>query len=798
VLTITTTGAVNIQRSGSIRGIVDFSANDRAGTFNVIAGGNITVSGDIIANNLTVNGGNGVISLRSGGNITTGSLATIAAMGGDFSTGGFIDFTAPNGMVDLGAAINANGGDGGVIDVLAGGDAVVRGINSTGGGDAGSGGCASVFAGGSVSMSGAVVLNGTGSPTLSGGGCGGFIDIEARFGDASLSFPITAESGAPDGGGGGISVIARGSITQAAAAPLSVQGQGPSSCGGEISLEADLDVSASGTMNASGGFGGNLVDLIAGRNITLNGMVDARGRDAGGFGGSATVVAGDRGFGNVSIGSTVDVGGGLCGTLNGCGLGGFTEINGCNVTVSSGAAILADGAEGGDNLLVAREKLTVQGLVDARASAGVNGTNTFQFPSRVAPTIVAANVTPPPINQVLATCTAAGQTACLVPCPVCGNGMVEFPETCDQSGNTANCDGCSNFCRTQSCNDSNACTADSCNATLGCRNDPVNEGASCTDNNVCNGVEQCSNGACRASTPPLNCNDNNQCTTDACNPALGCQNPASPVNTPCNDGNACTGPDVCNGNKVCSGPAACGTTTTSTVPTPTTTSSTTPAPTTDLDDRAAAHDDQLDRACADHVLDEPPAADHDEHDVAGPDDDQHERPGGHDQQHDRAVADDDQHLPSPARPRAPRSPARPRAPRSPARPRAPRSPARPRAPRFPGATTSTTVPSATTSTTVPGATTSTTVPGATTSTSLPGATTTSTTAPRPTTTSTSTPGPSTTSTTFPTGCIPADCRRRQRVHDRHLSVGDVRPPPRGLRRGHLRAFQADGGQPLRL
>jgi len=310
VLTVTTTGAVNIQRSGSIRGIVDFSANDRAGTFNVIAGGNITVSGDIIANNLTVNGGNGVISLRSGGNITTGSLATIAAMGGDFSTGGFIDFTAPNGMVDLGAPINANGGDGGVIDVLAGGDAVVRGINSTGGGDAGSGGCASVFAGGSVSMSGAVVLNGTGSPTLSGGGCGGFIDIEARFGDASLSFPITAESGAPDGGGGGISVIARGSITQAAAAPLSVQGQGPSSCGGEISLEADLDVSASGTMNASGGFGGNLVDLIAGRNITLNGMVDARGRDAGGFGGSATVIAGDRGFGNVSIGSTVDVGGG--------------------------------------------------------------------------------------------------------------------------------------------------------------------------------------------------------------------------------------------------------------------------------------------------------------------------------------------------------------------------------------------------------------------------------------------------------------------------------------------------------
>ena len=38
-----------------------------------------------------------------------------------------------------------------------------------------------------------------------------------------------------------------------------------------------------------------------------------------------------------------------------------------------------------------------------------------------------------PTIQSLPTCTAAGQTGCLVPCPGCGNGMVEFPETCDTS-----------------------------------------------------------------------------------------------------------------------------------------------------------------------------------------------------------------------------------------------------------------------------------------------------------------------------------------------------------------------------
>jgi len=243
-----------------------------------------------------------------------------------------------------------------------------------------------VFAGTRVQMLGPVALNGTGSPTLSGGGCGGFIDIEARFGDVTINDSILAESGAPDGGGGGISAIARGSISTTSLSPLSVQGQGPSSCGGEISLEADLDITASGNMNASGGFGGNLVDIIAGRNATLNGRIDAQGRDAGGFGGSATIVAGDRGFGNIAVNNVVDVGGGGCGTLNGCGLGGFTEISGCNVTIGTAGSVLADGPDGGDNLLVAREHVvdgelaqSIVGGEDGSAGIAEDRGDTFAY-----------------------------------------------------------------------------------------------------------------------------------------------------------------------------------------------------------------------------------------------------------------------------------------------------------------------------------------------------------------------------------------------------------------------------------
>ncbi|MBE2248082.1 MAG: lamin tail domain-containing protein [Myxococcus sp.] len=101
------------------------------------------------------------------------------------------------------------------------------------------------------------------------------------------------------------------------------------------------------------------------------------------------------------------------------------------------------------------------------------------------------------------------------------------------------------------CNDSNPCTSDSCAPATGCSNAPLAAGTSCADSNACNGLELCSAaGVCQAGTP-LDCNDSNACTADACNMATGCENLPEPVGTSCLDANRCNGAEACNGAGVC-------------------------------------------------------------------------------------------------------------------------------------------------------------------------------------------------------------------------------------------------------
>src|SRR5207245_1949642 len=94
------------------------------------------------------------------------------------------------------------------------------------------------------------------------------------------------------------------------------------------------------------------------------------------------------------------------------------------------------------------------------------------------------------------------------------------------------------------CNDNNACTTDSCDPATGCRHVPVVNGTPCGDGNVCNGAETCQAGACSAGTP-LNCNSSSPCTTDTCDALAGCQHTALPNGTSCSDGNACDGAETC-------------------------------------------------------------------------------------------------------------------------------------------------------------------------------------------------------------------------------------------------------------
>jgi hypothetical protein len=77
----------------------------------------------------------------------------------------------------------------------------------------------------------------------------------------------------------------------------------------------------------------------------------------------------------------------------------------------------------------------------------------------------------------------------------------------------------------------------------------LNNNDPCNDSNACTTADACAGGAC-AGGPALNCNNNNICTTDTCNPASGCVHTNN--SNPCSDGSECTSGDVCH-NGTCNG-----------------------------------------------------------------------------------------------------------------------------------------------------------------------------------------------------------------------------------------------------
>ncbi|MGB0716859.1 MAG: hypothetical protein ACPGXK_13335, partial [Phycisphaerae bacterium] len=102
------------------------------------------------------------------------------------------------------------------------------------------------------------------------------------------------------------------------------------------------------------------------------------------------------------------------------------------------------------------------------------------------------------------------------------------------------------------CDDDNICTTDVCDLVDGCSNTPNND--PCDDGNLCTTNDTCTDGACQPGTP-VNCNDNNPCTTDSCDPAIGCVNVFNTI--ACDDENACTENDACTDGTCVGEPVAC-------------------------------------------------------------------------------------------------------------------------------------------------------------------------------------------------------------------------------------------------
>jgi hypothetical protein len=100
------------------------------------------------------------------------------------------------------------------------------------------------------------------------------------------------------------------------------------------------------------------------------------------------------------------------------------------------------------------------------------------------------------------------------------------------------------------CDDANPCTDDACDAVKGCTH--MANQAACSDGNACTKDDQCSLGACLPG-PPLECDDGNQCTKDICLKESGCF--SSFIDAPCDDGDACTKGEHCINGKCLNGQA---------------------------------------------------------------------------------------------------------------------------------------------------------------------------------------------------------------------------------------------------
>ena len=558
LVTIQTTGAVDIQKTGSDPGRINVSGDLLGGTLKIEAGGSVTIAGEVNADNLSGSAAGGSIVVDAVGDIVTLPGSVVSAQGGTGGSGR-VDLSA-GGRVNLGETVDIRGDEGGELDVSSGSEAVVRRVRGDASGDAGSGGCVMVTGGTRVDLLGVISLTGSSSIDGTTGGCGGAATFDAQFGDVTVTSgaQILAEGAGPDGGGGEVDLSAAGSVVVQIASIASARSNGGQGCGGMICIDGQLGMTNSGTLDVSGGLGGGTVDISSAANVTLGGTITAAAFSDGGFAGDVTAEAGFDGAGALSISGTIDVTGGHCSVLNGCGDGGTTDLSGCDVTLTPTGHLLAVAPNAGQNRLTAREQLTVAGEANASAvGAGTVGTNLFEHPSRKPP-ILGGVVTPPASVTPFATCTGPLQPLCLDPCPTCGNGTVEWPESCDTLGPPVSCDGCSRFCRVENCSDTNVCTTDSCDPTLGCRHVAVPDRTACPDGLVCNGDELCFAGVCVAGVR-LNCNDNNACTADPCVEPGGCTHTPEPVGAPCTDNNACTVGDACNGAGACqtTGPLIC-------------------------------------------------------------------------------------------------------------------------------------------------------------------------------------------------------------------------------------------------
>lgn len=151
------------------------------------------------------------------------------------------------------------------------------------------------------------------------------------------------------------------------------------------------------------------------------------------------------------------------------------------------------------------------------------------------------------INNV---CRTDGEAKFGQPCATCSASsshttwsIASDGTTCDDGSACTETDSCSGGTCVGSaldCDDNDECSVDSCDEVAGCQH-ATDPNGSCDDGDACTTGDTCAAGSCAGAA--LDCDDNNPCTDDSCDSAVGCVyvNNTSACDT---DGDACTS-DTC-------------------------------------------------------------------------------------------------------------------------------------------------------------------------------------------------------------------------------------------------------------
>jgi cysteine-rich repeat protein len=562
IVDIQTLGSVIVRASGSTLGRIDVSDPVLPGILDIETTGpdaDVIIEGVLTGAGTGTEGGNTSIDISASGATSGGDVVLqgqILAGGGGDAFGGDVSIVA-SGSVSSTGTIDASGGDGGSLDVVAG-----TGVNFSASGTA------------------KIKLQGT-----TAGGDSGDLDLEALEGDVVVAQPILA-TGADEidfaGSGGSINLLAdQGSVR--VIGDLAASGGVPDGDGGDLTITSALDIEQTGAIVAQGrpsyGLGG-FIDYEAQRAVTL-GPTDVSG---------------------------------VCPECD----GGDVDVTGyCDVTVPSGVTIENDGVDGAIRLATGNT-MRVAGVLSTMGRVDLVHRDAGTLPD-----LTGSTITPAPLVMVDGTIPACGCTlgvcgdgvvncgeacddgnavddaTCTAECsrePQCGDGILDtfLGETCDD-GNQVDCDGCSRTCHIEECGNgvvecdeecdeggaTPTCQAD-CKLPPppGCGDGVLDPGEECDDGNLqdCDvlvpGTPPCSR-LCTLQTCgdgvvecDEECDDGNNDPCDGCSPTCHfevCGNGIVDCGEECDEGaqngqpgSACLA-DLCRPGEICQvgGPAAC-------------------------------------------------------------------------------------------------------------------------------------------------------------------------------------------------------------------------------------------------